>query len=81
MILTTTYQIGYYHICGADRTVLDCTEFYPYYNVYVGAWARIIRAIENAARRGIGVLLDLHAAPHQQNLGELSSTWQGCAVP
>ena len=35
--------------------------------MYVGAWARIIRAIENAARRGIGVLLDLHAAPGKQN--------------
>ena len=64
---TDDYQIGYYHICGADRTVLDGTDFYPYYNVYVGAWARIIRAIENAARRGIGVLLDLHAAPGKQN--------------
>lgn len=66
-INTVRIPIGYYHICGADRTVLDGTDFFPYYNVYVGAWARIIQAIENAARRGIGVLLDLHAAPGKQN--------------
>ncbi|KAF5328070.1 hypothetical protein D9619_013609 [Psilocybe cf. subviscida] len=59
--------IGYYHLCGADRSVLDGTDFYPVYEVYNGAWARITRAIARAAESEIGVLLDLHAAPGKQN--------------
>ncbi|KAH9474939.1 Glucan 1,3-beta-glucosidase 3 [Psilocybe cubensis] len=59
--------IGYYHLCGADRRVLDGTDFANYHEVYEGAWSRIIGACTKAESLGIGVLLDLHAAPGGQN--------------
>ncbi|KAJ3508976.1 hypothetical protein NLJ89_g5465 [Agrocybe chaxingu] len=60
-------KIGYYHICGADRTVLNGTDFYPFFDTYAGAWHRIVQAIHKASSLGIGVLIDLHAAPGKQN--------------
>ncbi|CAA7270598.1 unnamed protein product [Cyclocybe aegerita] len=59
--------IGYYHICGADRTILNGTDFYPFYDTYAGAWRRVVQAIHKASSLGIGVLIDLHAAPGKQN--------------
>ncbi|PFH48234.1 glycoside hydrolase family 5 protein [Amanita thiersii Skay4041] len=59
--------IGYYHICGIDPTILDGTDFQGYDDVFAGAWSRLTRAIEIAYRYGIGVLIDLHAAPGKQN--------------
>ncbi|KAJ7493284.1 glycoside hydrolase [Mycena galericulata] len=59
--------IGYYHLCGADPSVLAGTDFAAFGDVFRGAWARIINAIETAQRFGLGVLLDLHAAPGKQN--------------
>ncbi|KAF8631479.1 hypothetical protein AX15_002389 [Amanita polypyramis BW_CC] len=59
--------IGYYHICGVDPSVLEHTDFQSYAHVYAGAWSRLTRAIENAHHHGIGVLIDLHAAPGKQN--------------
>ncbi|KZO97421.1 glycoside hydrolase family 5 protein [Calocera viscosa TUFC12733] len=59
--------IGFYHLCGLDRTVLQGTNFSAFYDVYSGAWNRIIQAISTAHQYGIGVLLDLHAAPGKQN--------------
>lgn len=50
-------QIGYYHACGIDRSLLDGTEYAPYYDVYRGAWSRVLGAIETARRHGIGVLI------------------------
>lgn len=66
-INTVRIPIGYYHLCGIDRSVLDRTEFKDFYHVFSGAWTRIVMAIEAARRYGIGVLLDLHAAPGKQN--------------
>ncbi|KAF8815625.1 glycoside hydrolase [Phlegmacium glaucopus] len=66
-INTLRIPIGYYHLCGADPSVLHGTDFQPFQEVYAGAWSRIVRAIETAHRYGIGVLLDLHAAPGKQN--------------
>ncbi|GJE85411.1 glycoside hydrolase family 5 protein [Phanerochaete sordida] len=59
--------IGYYHLCGADPAVLKGTEFENLGHVYQGAWARIMNAIHTASRYGLGVLIDLHAAPGKQN--------------
>ncbi|KAF9471763.1 glycoside hydrolase [Pholiota conissans] len=59
--------IGYYHVCGIDPTVLHGTDFEPYYEIFCGAWERIILAIQKAASHNIGVLIDLHAAPGKQN--------------
>ncbi|KAJ6485738.1 glycoside hydrolase superfamily [Mycena sanguinolenta] len=60
-------SIGYYHLCGADRSVLSGTDFESFYDVFSGVWARLIQAIETAREFGLGVLLDLHAAPGKQN--------------
>lgn len=50
-------QIGYYHLCGIDASVLHGTDFQDFGFVFAGAWARIAKAIETAERYGIGVLL------------------------
>ena len=50
-------QIGYYHLCGVDPSVLSNTAFRDFEYVFVGAWARITRAIETAGSHGLGVLL------------------------
>ncbi|KAJ7578976.1 glycoside hydrolase family 5 protein [Mycena floridula] len=59
--------IGYYHLCGLDPLLLRKTDFEPFHDVYSGAWHRIVKAIQTAHRHGLGVLLDLHAAPGKQN--------------
>jgi len=59
--------IGYYHICGADPSVLHGTDFADFGHVYQGAWARITHTIASAQRHGLAVLIDLHAAPGKQN--------------
>ncbi|KAJ7801100.1 glycoside hydrolase superfamily [Mycena olivaceomarginata] len=66
-INTVRIPIGYYHLCGADKSVLSGTDFQNLSDVFSGAWARLIKAIETARRFGLGVLLDLHAAPGKQN--------------
>jgi glucan 1,3-beta-glucosidase len=50
-------QIGYYHLCGTDGSVIQGTEFAQFGNVYEGAWGRITNAIATAHRYGIGVLI------------------------
>ncbi|EAU85069.2 cytoplasmic protein [Coprinopsis cinerea okayama7 len=62
--------IGYYHVCGADRSILDGTDFWPFYDVYQGAWRRITNAILEANKRGITVQL----APGKQNADPHSGT-------
>ncbi|KAJ7089811.1 glycoside hydrolase family 5 protein [Mycena belliarum] len=64
---TVRIPIGYYHLCGADPSVLVGTDFANYGEVFCGVWPRLIKAIETAERFGLGVLLDLHAAPGKQN--------------
>ncbi|RXW13139.1 hypothetical protein EST38_g12715 [Candolleomyces aberdarensis] len=49
--------IGYYHVCGADRSILNDTDFFPYYSVYEGAWRRITQAILTASRMNMTVLI------------------------
>ncbi|KAG6873003.1 hypothetical protein C0995_004135 [Termitomyces sp. Mi166 len=66
--------IGYYHLCGNDPSVLHGTAFHDLFSVYSGAWSRITKAIETANRYGLGVLIDLHAAPGKQNKDAHSGT-------
>jgi len=53
------------------------TDFAEFYDVYEGAWARILGAIRVAEHYGIGVLIDLHAAPGAQNKDPHSGTGTG----
>ncbi|KAF8656413.1 hypothetical protein AX16_002557 [Volvariella volvacea WC 439] len=66
--------IGYYHLCSLDASILTRTDFDGLQNVFMGAWSRILRAIETANSYGIGVLLDLHAAAGKQNRDAHSGT-------
>lgn len=50
-------QIGYYHLCGADPSVLKGTDFEGLEHIYAGAWSRITTAIATANKFGLGVLL------------------------
>ena len=52
-----TPQIGFYHVCGADNSVLRGTEFADYESVFHDAWNHILNAIATANRYHIGVLL------------------------
>ncbi|KAL4247590.1 glycosyl hydrolase 5 (cellulase A) family protein [Abortiporus biennis] len=64
---TVRLPIGYYHLRGIDPSVLNGTDFSTHLAVYEGAWERIVNAIQTARNFGIGVLIDLHAAPGKQN--------------
>ncbi|THH00439.1 hypothetical protein EW026_g2083 [Hermanssonia centrifuga] len=55
--------IGYYHLCGADASVLQGTDFADFGHVFQGAWNRITNAIATAHRFGLAVLI----APGKQN--------------
>ncbi|EUC66853.1 glycoside hydrolase family 5 protein [Rhizoctonia solani AG-3 Rhs1AP] len=74
---TVRLPIGYYHLSGIDPSVLDDTDFGPYKHIFSGAWVRILRAIGDAERYGLGVLIDLHAAPGAQNRDAHSGTGTG----
>ncbi|OBZ65555.1 Glucan 1,3-beta-glucosidase 3 [Grifola frondosa] len=73
-INTVRIPIGYYHICGADPSVLQGTDFADLGDVFAGAWSRITKALATAHRYRIGVLFDLHAAPGKQNRDSHSGT-------
>ncbi|KAI0367432.1 glycoside hydrolase [Pilatotrama ljubarskyi] len=73
-INTVRIPIGYYHICGADPSVLKGTDFADLHEVFAGAWNRVTSALATAHRYGIGVLFDLHAAPGKQNADAHSGT-------
>ncbi|KAF7289449.1 Glucan 1,3-beta-glucosidase 3 [Mycena chlorophos] len=64
---TVRIPIGFYHLCGVEPSVLVGTDFSELNHVFCGAWSRILKAIETAHRYGLGVLIDLHAAPGKQN--------------
>jgi hypothetical protein len=49
-------QIGYYHLCAVDPSVLHHTDFDGLDNVFKGAWNRIEHAINIAHSFGIGIL-------------------------
>ncbi|KAI0078599.1 glycoside hydrolase [Panus rudis PR-1116 ss-1] len=71
---TVRIPIGFYHICGAEPSVLQGTDFSGMYEVFQGAWSRIANALATANTYGIGVLIDLHAAPGKQNRDSHSGT-------
>ncbi|KAI0754068.1 glycoside hydrolase [Daedaleopsis nitida] len=71
---TVRIPIGFYHICGADSSVLRGTDFSELGGVFEGAWDRITNALASAHRHGVGVLFDLHAAPGKQNADSHSGT-------
>lgn len=50
-------QIGYYHVCGADQSVLRGTDFADYASIFDDAWNHILNAIVTANKYRIGVLL------------------------
>jgi glucan 1,3-beta-glucosidase len=49
-------QIGYYHICALDPSILTGTDFDGLQCVFEGAWSRIVTAVTTAQSFGIGVL-------------------------
>ncbi|KAF8528533.1 glycoside hydrolase [Hysterangium stoloniferum] len=59
--------IGYYHLYAKDPSVVQGTPFSDLGAVFEGAWPRIMHAVQKASTYGIGVLIDLHAAPGKQN--------------
>ncbi|KAH9926847.1 glycoside hydrolase superfamily [Amylocystis lapponica] len=71
---TVRIPIGYYHVCGANPSVLPGTDFANLEHVFHGAWRRITNALATANRHGLGVLIDLHAAPGKQNADAHSGT-------
>ncbi|KAI0322546.1 glycoside hydrolase [Amylostereum chailletii] len=78
-INTVRIPIGFYHLCQADPSVLEGTDFSQMYEVFEGAWPRIVNAIASAQRYGIGVLIAvsttyLHAVPGKQNGDSHSGT-------
>lgn len=71
-INTVRIPVGYFHFLAGHpneqvRALLKDTDFEKYAPIYQGAYARIQRAIESAASRNVGVLVDLHGAPGGQN--------------
>ncbi len=70
-INTVRIPVGYFHFLAGHpneqvRALLKDTDFEKYAPIYQGAYARIQRAIESAASRNVGVLVDLHGAPGGQ---------------
>ncbi|GAC96698.1 glycoside hydrolase [Pseudozyma hubeiensis SY62] len=70
-INTVRIPVGYFHFLAGHpneqvRALLKDTDYEKYAPVYEGAYARIQRAIESAAARNVGVLIDLHGAPGGQ---------------
>ncbi|KAG5728300.1 putative dolichyl-phosphate-mannose--glycolipid alpha-mannosyltransferase [Termitomyces sp. T112] len=63
-INTVRLPIGYWSL-GPPFT--EGTPFAKVSEVYKNSWPRIMGAINNAAKYGIGVLVDLHAAVGSQN--------------
>jgi len=49
-------QIGYYHLCALDPSILTQTDFDGFQQVFEGAWSRIVAAVRIAQSFGIGVL-------------------------
>ena len=56
-------QIGYYHLSGADPSVLEGTDFAGLDDVFRGAWQRITNAIVLANNFGLGVLIGASRDP------------------
>ena len=52
-------KFGFYHLYAFNPSVVSGTDFAHIGEVFSGAWARILRAIDTADRYGIGVLLGM----------------------
>ncbi|KAF8911177.1 glycoside hydrolase family 5 protein [Gymnopilus junonius] len=63
-INTVRLPIGYWNL-GPDY--VEGTAFEAVGSVYQNCWPRIVRAINQAGKAGLGVLVDLHGAPGSQN--------------
>jgi len=74
---TIRLPIGYYHCSQAS--LIAGTDFAAYGTVFSGAWQRVLNAISTAKSYGLGVLVDLHAAPGGQNTQAHSGTSTGKA--
>lgn len=64
--------ISYYHLLPGHpdqhvRALMKGTEYEAFAPIYQTAFTYIQRTVEKAGQHGIGVLLDLHAAPGGQN--------------
>jgi glucan 1,3-beta-glucosidase len=71
-ISTVRLPISYYHFCSGhpDKNVQNLmkgTEYEAFAPIYRSAFTCIEKTIEKAGQHGIGVLIDLHAAPGAQN--------------
>ena len=50
-------QIGYYHLIDIMPNAVKGTAFDGLEAIFQGSWAKILRAIETAEKRGCGVLI------------------------
>lgn len=73
-INTVRLPIGYWNL---PSSYLNNTVFEPVASVYKNSWVRVKRAIKQAAEHGLGVLVDLHAAPGSQSGSEHSGVSDG----
>ena len=63
-INTVRLPIGYWNLGPA---FMEGTAFERVAQAYVNCWPRVLRAINQAARENIGVLIDMHGAVGSQN--------------
>ncbi|KAG7531295.1 hypothetical protein FFLO_04473 [Filobasidium floriforme] len=76
---TVRLPIGYYHLSNPNAcpACLKKTDFEPFAQIYEGAWPRIEKAIQDAGRWGLGILIDLHGVAGNQNDDAHSGTSSG----
>lgn len=63
-INTVRIPLGYWNL---GPKFMSGTPFEPVASVYENCWPRVLRAVNQAAKVGVGVLLDLHGAVGSQN--------------
>lgn len=66
-INTVRLPLGYWHIGTGETDWVKGTMYEGVRDSYSGAWPRVLRVVNWAAKHGIGVLIDLHGAPGSQN--------------
>ena len=68
--LTVIYraQIGYWTVGKANCRCED-SKFWPYMDKYEAQWGYVLKAIDWANQRGMGVLIDLHGAQGRVETG------------
>ncbi|KAH8084715.1 glycoside hydrolase superfamily [Filobasidium floriforme] len=65
-INTVRLPVGYWTVGKANCNCED-SKFWPYIDKYEGQWSYVLKAIDWANQRGMGVLIDLHGAQGSQN--------------